>query len=56
VKSYGERALEILELTNDGDDLTPYELKTVERAVNNLPDFTDDVKVAFESLYERVVK
>jgi hypothetical protein len=53
--SFGEQAIEILSNTHDGDDLTPYELKLVERIVNgNVFAVSETDEVAFVELHKRV--
>ena len=47
-------ALEIIQKTNDGNDLAPEHLSMVEAAVNGW--LTESGEVAFQQLYESVVK
>ena len=48
-----KKAIEILRITNDGDDLTPHHLKLVEAAVNGA--LTEAGEQAFQSLYEQCI-
>jgi hypothetical protein len=47
------KAIEILQKTNDGDDLTKFELKIVEMAVNN--HLNEKGKKKFEEIYQKYV-
>lgn len=49
----GDRALEIIQKTNDGDDLAPRDLKLVELAVNGF--LNEAREQLFQKLYEDVV-
>lgn len=47
-----DMVIDILRLTNDGDDMTPYDLKITECAVNGL--LTPEGEEYFKALHERV--
>jgi ABC-type glycerol-3-phosphate transport system substrate-binding protein len=49
-----EKAITILQKTNDGDDLDPLDLKLVELAVNDF--LNDEGKQAFQKLFDDVNK
>ncbi len=49
-----DKALEILRVTQDGDDLSPPHLKLLELAVNCL--LNDQGKLEFEALYQNAMK
>jgi ABC-type glycerol-3-phosphate transport system substrate-binding protein len=49
-----EKAITILQKTNDGDDLDPMDLKLVELAVNDF--LNDEGKQAFQKLFDDVNK
>ena len=52
LQSTCDKACEILQKTNDGDDLDPQHLKLLEMAVNGF--LNDEGKAAFEELYTKV--
>jgi hypothetical protein len=46
-----EEAIEVLQLTNDGDDLGPHDLSLLQSAVNG--HLTEEGLAAFDQLHER---
>jgi len=53
-RSIHDQAIEILQKTNDGNDLAPEHLKLLEMTVNGL--INEAGEIAFEELYQNVVK
>lgn len=53
-KSMHDQAIEILQKTNDGNDLAPEHLKLLEMTVNGL--INEAGEIAFEELYQNVMK